>query len=131
MPRVIETTSPTTAPTLVESGEELSLMANRKSAVSQPSRRTAKKTTEAKPTAEPAASAPASFASRNFLMFTACLRIQKIIHVSTATAENMATPSKISSARPSSSPTVKKSAAPHATETTTAAAEQKIGRAHV
>src|ERR671918_335012 len=111
MPRMIETINPATAPTLVESGEDLSLMANRKSAVSQPSRRTAKKTTEARPTAEPAARAPASFASRCFLMFTACFRIQKIIQVSTATAESMATPSKICSARPSSSPTVKKSAA--------------------
>jgi hypothetical protein len=60
MPSEMEIASPTTAPMPVASGVELSLMAKRKSAVSQPSRRTAKKTTEASPTAEPAAIAVAS-----------------------------------------------------------------------
>jgi hypothetical protein len=55
-------------------------------------------------------------------MFTACLRIQKIIHVSTATAESIAMPSKICSARPSSSPTVKKRAAPVTSDARIAAA---------
>ena len=55
-------------------------------------------------------------------MFAACFRIQKIIQVRTATADNIATPSKICSARPSSAPTVKKRAAPVRIESATAAA---------
>jgi hypothetical protein len=55
-------------------------------------------------------------------MFFACFRIQKIIQVRTVTAESMAMPSKICSERPSSSPTVKKSAAPVTIESATAAA---------
>ena len=55
-------------------------------------------------------------------MFTAWRRIQKIIQVSTATAENIAMPSKICSERPSSSPTVKKRSAPVMTDARTAAA---------
>jgi len=51
---------PTAAPMLVETGFELSEMAKRKSAVSHPSRRTAKKTTDASPTADPAATALAT-----------------------------------------------------------------------
>jgi hypothetical protein len=122
MPSEIEMASPTTAPIPVASGVELSPMAKRKRAVSTPSRRTAKKTTEASPIAEPAAMALASLASSSCLMLAACFLIQKIIQVRTETAQSIATPSKICSERPSSSPMVKKSAAPAATETATAAA---------
>jgi len=115
-PMTTAVSRPTAEPTAVIAGVELSLIANKKSAVSQPSRRTAKKATLARPRADPVAIAPAILASRSRRSVAACLRIQKIIQTSTTAAASSAEPSNSFSALPSSSPSAKKSAAPVTTD---------------
>ena len=71
-------------------------VASRKTAVSKPSRRTARKAIATRARAEPRASAAAAAPSSSPFMARACLRIQMIIQVTMATASAPTTVSSIS-----------------------------------
>ena len=94
--------------------------ATRNSAVSMPSRRTAKNATAPMATTDPVDTARPTWPSSSPLIERDCLRIQKIIHVSTPAASTAMAANAFRRAAPSSPSKKARSPIPRPTDTTVA-----------